>query len=119
MSDSEDDISTSSTSTAVRGSETMVTGSKTFEELGVCEPLVLACQQMGFTKPTQIQQESIPMALAGRDIIGLAQTGSGKTAAFAIPILQSLLDNPAPLFGLVLAPTRYDIPTHTSTRWGT
>ena len=45
----------------------------------------------------------------GRDIIGLAQTGSGKTAAFALPILQALLKNPQPLFALVIAPTRYDL----------
>lgn len=44
---------------------------------------------------------------AGRDIIGLAETGSGKTASFALPILQALLDNPSPLFALVLTPTRY------------
>jgi superfamily II DNA/RNA helicase len=43
----------------------------------------------------------------GRDIIGLAETGSGKTASFALPILQALLDNPSPLFALVLTPTRY------------
>jgi len=45
--------------------------------------------------------------LSGRDLIGLAQTGSGKTAAFAIPILQALLEKPQPLFACVLSPTRY------------
>lgn len=47
------------------------------------------------------------LIIKGRDIIGLAQTGSGKTAAFALPILQDLMKNPQPLFGLVLSPTRY------------
>lgn len=56
--------------------------------------------------PTAIQQKSIPVALQDRDIIGLAETGSGKTAAFALPMLQALLDKPQPFFGLVLAPTR-------------
>jgi ATP-dependent RNA helicase DDX47/RRP3 len=61
---------------------------------------------LGYKHPTPIQAESIPLALQGRDIIGLAETGSGKTAAFALPILQALLEKPQPLFGLVLAPTR-------------
>lgn len=61
---------------------------------------------MKFTHPTEIQKESIPWAIEGRDIIGLAQTGSGKTAAFAIPIIQRLWDNPQAFFACVLAPTR-------------
>jgi ATP-dependent RNA helicase DDX47/RRP3 len=61
---------------------------------------------LGYKAPTPIQAESIPLALQGRDLIGLAETGSGKTAAFALPILQALLDKPQPLFGLVMAPTR-------------
>lgn len=61
---------------------------------------------MKFTKPTQIQQEAIPLALQGRDIIGLAQTGSGKTCAFSLPILQALWEDPKPLFACIMAPTR-------------
>ena len=79
---------------------------------------------MNWNSPTKIQQEAIPIALSGilivdygqlnllfkydlgRDIIGLAETGSGKTAAFAIPILQALLETPQRLFALVLTPTR-------------
>lgn len=61
---------------------------------------------MGFKKPSDIQAEAIPHALEGKDIIGLAQTGSGKTAAFSLPILQTLWENPQPFFALVLAPTR-------------
>lgn len=61
---------------------------------------------MGYVHPTMIQKEALPYALKGRDIIGLAQTGSGKTAAFALPILQDLLDKQQKLFALVMSPTR-------------
>lgn len=70
------------------------------------DTLAEACASLKYERPTQIQAESIPVALQGRDIVGLAETGSGKTAAFALPILQALLDKPQPLFSLVLAPTR-------------
>ncbi|KAF4122268.1 ATP-dependent RNA helicase DDX47/RRP3 [Geosmithia morbida] len=85
---------------------------KTFAELaltlmqGIVESLCEACESLNYKHPTPIQEKSIPVALEGRDIIGLAETGSGKTAAFALPMLQALLDKPQPLFGLVLAPTR-------------
>jgi ATP-dependent RNA helicase DDX47/RRP3 len=83
----------------------------TFAALGVCDELVDACKAMGFTTPTPIQAEAIPLALAGKDVIGLAQTGSGKTAAFAIPILQTLLvegngTKAASPFAVIIAPTR-------------
>lgn len=79
---------------------------KSFAELDLIPELLEATQAMKFTKPTPIQSEAIPHALAGKDIIGLAQTGSGKTAAFAIPILQALWHAQTPYFSLVLAPTR-------------
>lgn len=60
----------------------------TFQDLGVIESLCDACTKLGYQTPTPIQKESIPLALQGRDIIGLAETGSGKTAAYALPILQ-------------------------------
>lgn len=78
----------------------------TFSELKLIPDLLEAIQQMKYTQPTPIQSEAIPHALEGKDIIGLAQTGSGKTAAFAIPILQALWHAQTPYFGLVLAPTR-------------
>lgn len=78
----------------------------TFESLGVCEELCQACKLMKWYKPSKIQVESIPWALQGRDIIGLAETGSGKTGAFAIPIVQRLLDDPQRFFAICLAPTR-------------
>jgi len=80
---------------------------RTFASLGIIPELCKSCEALGFKNPSNIQVESIPAALEGRDIIGLAQTGSGKTAAFALPVLQALWENPQPFFALVLAPTRY------------
>ncbi|KAI8088678.1 P-loop containing nucleoside triphosphate hydrolase protein [Halteromyces radiatus] len=78
----------------------------TFADLGVSKELCTACEKLNFKHPTEIQKESIPWALEGRDIIGLAQTGSGKTAAFALPIIQRLWDNPQAFFACIMAPTR-------------
>jgi ATP-dependent RNA helicase DDX47/RRP3 len=68
--------------------------------------LCAACEQLKWKEPSKIQREAIPVALQGKDVIGLAETGSGKTAAFALPILQSLLENPQRYFALILTPTR-------------
>jgi ATP-dependent RNA helicase DDX47/RRP3 len=78
----------------------------TFRSLGLSEPLLKAVEHLHYTAPTDIQAQCLPHALAGRDIIGIASTGSGKTAAFALPILQKLWDEPQGLFACVLAPTR-------------
>lgn len=78
----------------------------TFKSLGVSDMLCEACELMKFSKPTPIQQQAIPYALQGRDVMGFAATGSGKTAAFAIPVLQALYEAPSPLFCVVLVPTR-------------
>lgn len=78
----------------------------TFKSLGVVDVLCQTCDELGWKTPSKIQQEAIPLALQGKDVIGLAETGSGKTGAFCIPILQSLLENPQPTFGLILTPTR-------------
>lgn len=59
-----------------------------FQELGIIDSLCEACASLGYKTPTPIQREAIPLALEGKDVIGLAETGSGKTAAFALPILQ-------------------------------
>jgi len=80
-----------------------------FSSLGLAPSLVNAVTAIGYTAPTAIQQGAIPAILRGEDVLGAAQTGSGKTAAFALPLLQSLLDNrdgPRQLHGLILVPTR-------------
>lgn len=79
---------------------------RSFKDLGVCEQLVEACDSLGWKNPSKIQALVLPHALEGRDLIGLAQTGSGKTGAFALPILQSLLETPQAFFACVLSPTR-------------
>ena len=83
----------------------------TFADFGLAEPLTAALARAGFDTPTPIQAQAIAPQLAGRDILGIAQTGTGKTAAFALPILHQLLElrgRPAPKTcrALVLAPTR-------------
>jgi ATP-dependent RNA helicase RhlE len=83
----------------------------TFNELGLNARMVSRLDAVGLTKPTPIQEQAIPQALQGRDILGIAQTGTGKTAAFGIPLVVALSktpERPAPRSprGLVLAPTR-------------
>jgi ATP-dependent RNA helicase RhlE len=82
-----------------------------FSTLGVAEPLLHALQAERFLEPTPIQANAIPHLLAGRDLLGIAQTGTGKTAAFALPMLQHLISSPARpgnfvTRALILAPTR-------------
>lgn len=80
---------------------------RSFESLGLAPELLRAVEEQGYTEPTPIQCEAIPAALEGRDVVGSAQTGTGKTAAFLLPILQRLkAGSPGTLRALVLAPTR-------------
>ena len=85
---------------------------KTFKELKVAAPILSALEGLGYQNPTPIQEQAIPEVLKGKDLLGCAQTGTGKTAAFAIPILQ-LLDQYKPqghkkgtIRALILTPTR-------------
>ena len=79
----------------------------TFIELGLSEPLARALARLGYETPTPIQQRAIPVVLAGRDLLAAAQTGTGKTAAFALPLLQALGEHMAGRpRALVLTPTR-------------
>ncbi len=77
-----------------------------FTEFGLDERLMRGVEALGFEEPTAIQQESIPPAMQGRDVIACARTGSGKTAAFMLPILNRLLNGRRGLRALVLTPTR-------------
>lgn len=80
--------------------------SHTFRDLGVSDWLCNVLQSLGIRRPTQVQVGCIPAVLACKDVIGTAQTGSGKTAAFALPILQQLAKDPYGIFALILTPTR-------------
>lgn len=84
---------------------------QTFSTLGVAEPLLRALTAENYLTPTPIQTEAIPLILSGRDVLGLAQTGTGKTAAFGLPLLQKLAETgaqagPRSMRALILAPTR-------------
>lgn len=85
-----------------------------FKDFNLIEPLIKAVEESGYTEPTPIQRATVSTALDGKDILGCAQTGTGKTAAFVLPILQKLSENPSgikpgtgyPIRALILAPTR-------------
>ena len=78
----------------------------TFAELGLSEPLLEALKHLGYEDPTPIQEQAIPSLLEGRDVIGQAQTGTGKTAAFGLPLLQYVDPSMNEVQALVLTPTR-------------
>lgn len=84
----------------------------TFDQLGIIDPILKALQQEGYSRPTPIQEQAIPLLLDGQDLLGCAQTGTGKTAAFAVPIIQHLYESGErhtgrrPVRALVVAPTR-------------
>jgi len=81
-----------------------------FASLNLCKPLLSSLDNIGYEKPTPIQEEAIPYLLEGRDVLGCAQTGTGKTAAFSLPILHILAENPRngarKIRALILCPTR-------------
>ena len=82
-----------------------------FEDLNLIEPIIKALKAEGYTHPTPIQEQAIPIVLERKDLLGCAQTGTGKTAAFALPILQILstekkFDGPIAIKTLILTPTR-------------
>lgn len=80
--------------------------SQGFEHLGLPDKILQAVAKVGFTTPSPIQAETIPILMEGRDVVGLAQTGTGKTAAFALPVLSQLDPQARHPQALVLAPTR-------------
>ena len=77
-----------------------------FEVLGLSAPLMQAVEQLGYQEPTPIQQQAVPVLLEGRNVLGQAQTGTGKTAAFVLPMLQNIQPGAGGVQALVLAPTR-------------
>jgi ATP-dependent RNA helicase RhlE len=77
-----------------------------FQDLGLLEPVVHGVQSLGYADPTPIQERCIPLILQGRDVVGSAQTGTGKTAAFALPILTRLKQRTGVPRCLILEPTR-------------
>lgn len=86
--------------------ETPIEPSQTFNDLGMSPALLRALEELGHTTPTPIQMRTIPPLLNGRDVLGQAQTGTGKTGAFALPLLQLLDMNDRSVQALILAPTR-------------
>lgn len=80
-----------------------------FEQLELNKWLIDQCKLLGYKKPTPIQYHCIPRILKGQDVIGCAKTGSGKTAAFALPIIQKLSEDPFGIYALVLTPTRFTL----------
>lgn len=84
--------------------------STNFKELGLIEPILMALFEEGYTNPTPIQEQSIPIVLEGKDLLGCAQTGTGKTAAFTLPIIQLLSAKPVEkrkrIKSLIVTPTR-------------
>ena len=84
----------------------------TFKDLGIIEPILKALEAEGYTHPTPIQEQSIPILLNRKDLLGCAQTGTGKTAAFSIPIIQHIHNSKIHVKGkrkitaLIVTPTR-------------
>src|SRR5919205_3565820 len=78
----------------------------TFADLGLSEPLLAALRDVGYEAPSPIQEQTIPLLLEGRDVIGQAQTGTGKTAAFGLPMLEYVDPEDPDVQALVLTPTR-------------
>lgn len=81
----------------------------TFRKIGVCPEIIELLHDKGILIPSEVQAACIPEILNGRDVVACAQTGSGKTAAFVIPILQALMSEPRPFYALIITPTRLGI----------
>ncbi len=92
--------------TETEGRELEVDLAMTFDGLGLSEKCLAAVRDAGYVHPTPIQEQAIPLILKGRDVMGLAQTGTGKTAAFTLPVVDRLLEGSRRTRALVLTPTR-------------
>ena len=71
-----------------------MSGNVDFESLNLCQPLLKALDEIGYVTPTPIQEQAIPLLIEGNDMLGCAQTGTGKTAAFSLPILDAMAEDP-------------------------
>ncbi|XP_057753755.1 DEAD-box ATP-dependent RNA helicase 36 [Arachis stenosperma] len=91
---------------AAAASTTTDSSASTFAELGLAEWAVKTCGELGMKRPRRVQSHCIPRVLEGRHVLGIDETGSGKTAAFALPILHRLSEHPFGVFALVVTPTR-------------
>lgn len=100
------DNSSADTNQFVKQTSTVNTTHLNFTDLGLSDWAITTCKELGMKKPTPVQQHCIPRILAGEDVLGLAQTGSGKTAAFALPVLNRLAEDRYGVFCLVITPTR-------------
>ncbi|HLD00103.1 MAG TPA: DEAD/DEAH box helicase, partial [Patescibacteria group bacterium] len=85
---------------------TSSTGTNSFDGLGIAPKLLEILRKHKFEHPTPIQQQSIPSAVEGKDLMGIAQTGTGKTLAFSLPMIQRLAQNRGRMTGLIILPTR-------------
>lgn len=87
-----------------------MSGNVDFESLNLCQPLLKALDEIGYVTPTPIQEQAIPLLIEGNDMLGCAQTGTGKTAAFSLPILDAMAEDPwsgkPQIRVLMLCPTR-------------
>ena len=92
--------------TRIKTDDVTATKGMTWSEFGLSQDLQLGIYEKGFEKPSPIQEESIPVALAGRNIIARAKNGTGKTAAYSIPLIQQVDTKIESIQGLVLVPTR-------------
>src|SRR5438045_3754205 len=90
----------------IEAPQTTESETSSFDNLGLSAEVLKAVRDAGYVTPTPIQAQAIPLVLKGRDVMGLAQTGTGKTAAFTLPIVDRLLDGPRRTRALVLTPTR-------------
>jgi ATP-dependent RNA helicase RhlE len=97
---------TTETLGTVDGGAAPVEEATSFEALGLCDAVLEAAHDAGYSTPTPIQARAIPLITSGRDVMGLAQTGTGKTAAFTLPLVDRLIGGPNRTRALVLTPTR-------------
>jgi ATP-dependent RNA helicase RhlE len=91
---------------AILKEESIYAATRSFDEMPINEKIKINLTRKGFSEPTQIQDETLEYLISGRNLMGIANTGTGKTAAFLIPIIERLLENPESFTSLVVVPTR-------------